>query len=45
MKFNRPHRRSYLVIALLLCGLTKGVSQEGEKLGSWNDVMKKSVLL
>ncbi len=35
MKFNKSHTQLYLVIALLLCCITKGVSQEGEKLGSW----------
>jgi len=35
MKLNRRHTKLYLVTSLFLCCLTKGVSQEGEKLGSW----------
>jgi len=35
MKLNRPNKKLYLATALFLCCLTKGVSQEGDKLGSW----------
>ena len=35
MKINRQYTRLYLVIILILMCLTEGISQEGEKLGSW----------
>lgn len=35
MKLNRPHKKLFLAIALFLCYSLNGVSQEGEKLGSW----------
>ncbi len=35
MKINRQYKRLYLVIILILMCLTEGISQEGEKLGSW----------
>jgi len=35
MKLSRLYKKLYLTIAIFLCCLTKGVSQEGEKLGSW----------
>jgi len=35
IKINRHYKRLYLVIILTLSCLTQGISQEGEKLGSW----------